>query len=246
MRRIWTALRKFAADVRTGGYAGPSRGPAFPDIGASDSRTRWGSGGRSRRLMMQGSIAAFVIAVSVFAALAPGLPRAAAETTPESTPSSVPREVSSTTVPVPDTPAPTEPAPEPPPVTPTVPPAPVVAPQPPADVVPPTATDCPIPPTGRWVGTWSSTSFNAGGEIDQQTTITGTAISGTVNLTGSVYPGGDVVGTLDCHRITMGFVIGVATFEGTLSADGLSASGVYTAPAIDDTGTWSTHFEPAP
>ena len=117
---------------------------------------------------------------------------------------------------------------------------------PPAAVaaVPP-ASDCPVAISGHWTGVWASWVFqSAGGTIDQRTEISGNAISGTVGLTGSVYGGGDVVGTLNCRQISLGFVIGVAIFEGTLSADGLSATGTYIADAIGDRGTWSVTFVP--
>lgn len=108
------------------------------------------------------------------------------------------------------------------------------------------ADPCPAQHPGHWAGGWRSANPEFGGTIDQDLALTDGAISGTVRITGSVYAGGDVVGTLRCRDITLGFVIGVASFNGILSDDGLSASGTYTAPAINDHGTWSAHFVSAP
>ncbi len=104
------------------------------------------------------------------------------------------------------------------------------------------ADDCPTPIAGHWVGDWDSTALDAGGGIDQQVSFNGDAVSGTVALTGSSFAGGDIIGRVECGRFTMGFVVGVSRFTGTLSGDGRSASGTYIAPTVNDTGTWSAKF----
>lgn len=106
------------------------------------------------------------------------------------------------------------------------------------------ADDCPTPMAGHWVGDWDSTALDAAGGIDEHVSFVGNAVTGTVTLTGSSFHGGEIVGTLECGQFTMGFVVGVSSFTGTLSTDGRSASGNYIAPTVNDVGTWSVKFVP--
>ncbi len=227
MRRLRSTIRENATptDTTTGQYAGRTSEPAH-----------W-----SRRTIARGSAAAFVVAVAALAALGPSLPSASADSPGTPTDTVAVPEAPTDTAPV--TQAPTDLGPEVSPETTPPPEVPTTIPETPPVTDPGAVGECPAPVPGHWAGIWTSRS-GIGGTIDQYTTLSGTALSGTVTLTGSVYSGGDVVGRLDCRAITLGFVIGVASFDGTLSADGLSASGTYTAPAVDDTGTWSTHFVP--
>lgn len=109
---------------------------------------------------------------------------------------------------------------------------------------PPIGADCPTPLSGHYTGTWASSTAPAGGTVSENITFSGGTLSGTVSLTGSPYPGGTVSGVVSCGDITVGTLDAVATFTGTIAADGRSSSGTYTAGT--DNGTWAVAYDTTP
>ncbi len=208
------------------------------------NRSTHGPGPSGRRILRWCVVAGVVAAASV-AAIIPDVPSAEAKADPTPTSTLAVPAVPGTTPAVADTetdPPPADPVPVPPSAVPVPPPSTPAAPVPPAATP---ADGCPTHKSGHWVGVWNSagTPF-VDGTTDQHITISGNAISGTVTITNSIYSGGEVVGVVDCDHISFGFVIGVATFDGTINPDGLTATGNYTAPAIDDHGIWSAIYVP--
>lgn len=90
---------------------------------------------------------------------------------------------------------------------------------------------CPSFPSGRWLGTWESDTFSpSSGTVDTDVAVGGQVLSGDLRLSGSAsILGGRISGTIDCEVVTFGRVDDSIEFEGTLSADGRTLSGIYRA-----------------
>src|SRR5271170_4081357 len=108
------------------------------------------------------------------------------------------------------------------------------------------SSSTPVNMAGNWQFTGNSTKFaytdTAAGQINQN----GSSVSGTLSLSGSpCAQTADFSGTLNGTSLsaTLDESGQNVSFNGTVSADGNSASGNYTAPSggctNGDTGTWS-------
>jgi hypothetical protein len=115
-----------------------------------------------------------------------------------------------------------------------------------ACVPPPTyPPQCPGLQSGLWVGSWESIALApAGGAARATVIVSGTSIAGTATMSDSVFPSGDLAGTIDCERVTLGLFAGAVTFNGTIGSDGRSVTGTYDAPGIADNGTFELSLEP--
>ncbi len=105
------------------------------------------------------------------------------------------------------------------------------------------AAECPVPPAaGHWTGSaFSNVTFTTYSLDSQVSYSANGGISGTVLING----GGPYAlsGSFDCAgNISFGTVTPISTFTGTISPDGRSDSGTYTAAG--DNGTWSSAADP--
>jgi Putative Ig domain/Neocarzinostatin family len=111
------------------------------------------------------------------------------------------------------------------------------------------ASTCPALPSGPWSGSTvenNEATSGAWAATFRFSRVTGSTwrVTGTMNLVGQ-YVGitsAVVIGTVHCTTVNIGS--GGYTFLGTLTPDGKSASGTWSAPAND--GNWSGAFSPPP
>lgn len=90
-------------------------------------------------------------------------------------------------------------------------------------------TTCPNLELGTWRGRWTSDGVGSG-SFDARIEGFRPEVTGTIVVTGSTYvPGGRLTGQVQCARITFGRIDRQVEFSGTLSVDGRSMSGTYTA-----------------
>ena len=90
----------------------------------------------------------------------------------------------------------------------------------------PRAGRCPQMAQGTWEGTWGS----GAGSLHAEVSLSATVLTGRLTVTNSPYvPGGGIEGDVDCEVVRFGRVDDSVEFEGTLSPDGRTLRGTYTA-----------------
>lgn len=93
---------------------------------------------------------------------------------------------------------------------------------------------------GTWNGTWNSTSPPLSGGFTAVVSQSGSTLGGTISVTGIVsISNATLTGTVTGSTMTFGDINNEITFTGTVNSSADSASGSYTYPALNNTGSWS-------
>lgn len=109
-----------------------------------------------------------------------------------------------------------------------------------------TPPTCPVELSGTWQGSWSSQRVIIGGNATAMVAVSGSSISGTLELTGpegsNLIDSGAITGSVDCLSMELSVADDSLTLDGTLTPEGTAFTGSYNVSlnggAIEDYGTF--------